>query len=893
MTGMPRSFGLCLLLSALAHAQIPSLAIQHFTLPNGMEVIENVDRRAPIVHLNFRYRVGAKHERPGQNGLAHLFEHLLFQAPDPAGGFGPAAERIGATNVNAGTEEDYTEFYETVPASRLERMLWMESNRFAQFLPHLTQANLDRQRDVVINEKREKVENAAYGRLNQLMLANAFPRGHPYQHDVTGSYADLRALTLDDVRAFYTEHYTPDQVTLAIAGDFDPVQTKQWIAKYFGSMAPGSGLASPPRSVPPLDAPRVVELEDRVRTERIYFYWPTPPMAHHDQAALAFAGYMLADDNSPRNLHLALTDQLSLGVSIERIEFQDASLFCIFVSVAKDAKWPAIESKIASELARLAREGPSPSEMTRARNSLESDQIGELETLAGRAGALQNVRQFYGGIGLWGDWATRYSSVTADDVRAAVGRWLTTPNHLAIHVRPQTAQRDSTPEPDRTQPPPFQPEKPYRPPEVQSAKLPNGLQILVMERHELPKVAVQVRFRVGSLQNPPGKQGLAALTAATAGKGTATRKEKDLNTELADLAAIVSAHADSGSQSIGLVVLRRNLEPAFRLLSDVVRNASFPDYAVDAQKKGWLDEMEKPDAGIDDFAHAAVEAAFGAGHPLGETPMGSPASLRSLTARDARDFHARYWTPDIAAVVFAGDVTLKDAVAMATESLGSWTGAAPPPAVMPPPKPKPGRIFLMDRKGASQTMVVQVVPGIPRDSPDYPALLLADRVFGEMSANRLSENIRQQKGIAYFAASQLWHYPGLGLWVAWSPVQVDRTAVAIREFQKELRGLGGEKPITAVELDQARNSVNRWLPEQYETVWPAAEEAANIWASGLPVTELQTLPQRIAATTLAEVNAAARKYARAGQAFFVLVGDRGKIEPQLHDLGLGPIAVVE
>ena len=309
---MLRRLALAVLLASAAHGQIAELAIEHVTLANGMELLFHIDHKAPIVHLNFRFRVGSKHEKPGQYGLAHLFEHLIYQGRDGIP-ISTAAEQMGATTQSGTTEADFTEFYETVPASRLERMLWMESNHFALFLQNLTQENLDRQREVVINEKREKVENEAYHRVNPLWYEHAFPPGHPYHHDVGGEFSDLRSITLDDVRAFYAEHYTPDQLTLAIVGDFEPAQAKEWVAKYFGSMAPGDGLVTPPRSAPPLAAPKYVRIDERVRSERVHFAWIGPPMAHRDDAALEFAALMLTDDYGPRHLHRVLGDDLSLA----------------------------------------------------------------------------------------------------------------------------------------------------------------------------------------------------------------------------------------------------------------------------------------------------------------------------------------------------------------------------------------------------------------------------------------------------------------------------------------------------------------------------------------------------------------------------------------------------
>src|SRR5215472_10521521 len=187
---MLRRIALALLTVSALHAQ---LAFDHYELPNGVKVILHLDRKTPVVYLNLRWRVGSKNEPPGRSGLAHLLEHLLFQGADPADGFNVRTERLGATEVNASTDLDLTEFHETVPAGRLERMLWMESNRFAGLPKDLTQTALDHQREVVRNERRGNVENASYGQVFPLMLANAFPAGHPYGHDAGGIDEEIRA----------------------------------------------------------------------------------------------------------------------------------------------------------------------------------------------------------------------------------------------------------------------------------------------------------------------------------------------------------------------------------------------------------------------------------------------------------------------------------------------------------------------------------------------------------------------------------------------------------------------------------------------------------------------------------------------------------------------------
>jgi zinc protease len=879
------------LLAGLALAQSADFPLESYTLPNGMEVILHPDRKAPVVRVSFRFRVGSKHEPPGRTGLAHLFEHLLFQRRNGETDFATEAQRIGAADQNGETAEDYTEYYETVPAGRLERILWMESNRFAQLLDNLSPERLENQRAVVMNEGRQKIENEPYGRVDRLIHENALPSGHPYQHDAQGSFADLRAATLEDARAFYAEHYTPEQLTLVIAGDFDTPQAKAWVKQYFASMAPGPGAAGALRSIPALDAPRSLELEDRVRETHAYFVWPAPAQGSRDAAALDALAVLL--NTGDRSLHSVLTDQISLGVSASLSGWQDSSLFRIRVTLVPGASMVEADAKVLAEMQRIAREGPTTEEMDRARNNLEFDQAGNLEDLSGVTRALQDARLYLGSVGRWKEWMGRYTVVTADEVKAAAGRWLTTPNHLSLLVRPQTAQRDETPPPDRTKPPAFAADKLFQAPSVQRAKLPNGLEILVMERHDVPKVAVEVRLKVGSMHAPPEKPAIASLAATVAIRATTTRDRNTIDREMERLA--MTGHADAGTDrmAVGFQALRSQLNPAFRLFADVVRNATYPEEAVEAQKKDWLEALEKPDASLDDYERYALQVAYGAEHPLSATSLSSAASVRSVTAAEVRAFRDRHWKPNLAALSFAGDITLKEAVGLATESFGSWTGTAEVSFAMPPAKRMEGRLFLIDRKGATQTMVAQVAPGIGRNAPDEAALTLASIVLGGGSGSRLNRKIRQQDGIAYFAISQVSQYRGSGLWFTYSKVQTDGTGKAIRELAAELRDLGGAKPITAAELDQAKELLVRNLPFTFAGIWPSAETFARLWSEETPLDIYQTFPEQAQAVTLSKVNEIARKYALADQTFFILIGDREKIEPQLRELGLGSAVALQ
>ena len=206
--------------------QVPELKVEKYTLPNGLTVILHEDHKTPVVAVNVLYKVGSKDEKPGRTGFAHLFEHMMFQGSKnhDTDYFRPL-EKLGA-ELNGTTDEDQTNYYETVPSNALELALWLEADRMGFLLPAMTQEKLDNQRDVVKNERRQTVDNVPYGQAEEVLLEALYPADHPYHHSVIGSMADLSAARLADVAAFFRTYYVPNNAILCVAGDFQPAQAK-------------------------------------------------------------------------------------------------------------------------------------------------------------------------------------------------------------------------------------------------------------------------------------------------------------------------------------------------------------------------------------------------------------------------------------------------------------------------------------------------------------------------------------------------------------------------------------------------------------------------------------------------------------------------------------------
>jgi zinc protease len=613
------------------------------------------------------------------------------------------------------------------------------------------------------------------------------------------------------------------------------------------------------------------------------------------------AARVLTDGLSSRlDKALVYDRQLASDVNGFTVTGEIAGVFVLVATARPGASLTEIERIIGEEIARLAKDGPTPAEVERAKTKQESEFISGLERIGGfggKADVLNQYNTYLGDPGRVDEDLARYRAVSPDSMRRAVAGWLATPNHAIIRFHPEPSQRlTSAPALDRSKVPALGEDRPFTAPTVQTTRLSNGLEVLVVERHDLPKATVTLVTHAGAVADPPAKAGTAHLTIRTIDMGTKTRNALEIEDALGALGTTLTGTAGREGARLEFDVLSRNLSPALAIVADVVQNPTFPEEEVSREKKRQLDAIAQQDRNPNALvARIQPMLAFGASHPYGRPVQGLRSTVEAISRDDLVAFHAARWKPGSTAVIFVGDVTLAQATDLAKQHFGQWTGGAAEAVTIPPASPaQPGRIYLVDRPDSAQTFVAQWLPAPPRKSPDYDALSLVDAVWGGGGfGTRLNLNLREDKGYSYGVFSNFNPQSAGGTWVASGGVQTDKTAPSVAEFDKELKDLAGRRSIDVQELDHARTRRVRGYAQQFESLGRIAGEIANLWTLRLPMTELQREYDATTRVTIEPVLAATRKYVRPEMSAMLLVGDRAKIAGPVRDLKLGEIVVLD
>jgi len=877
-------------------AEAQSCVFHEAQLDNGLKVLTIEDSRAPVVSVQVWYHVGSKDEDPHRQGFAHMFEHMMFRGTDRIGpqDYFKYLQRYGA-QVNGYTKFDVTVYFETLPASQLDLALWLEAERMANL--KINADYFSAEREVVKEEYRMGYLNRPYGKLGKTLFEASF-KVHPYRWTPLGDMDHLNAATVEELVSFWQTYYVPNNATLVVVGDVRHEDLLARAERYFGKVA---RRPDPPKVdviEPPVTEPRRVEMTDRAPSPLLLIAYPAPSARDPHALAMDILTRVLSEGQSSR-LYRQLVQERQWAVKTfaRFYKMEQAGLFIISTTLRPEVDIDEVEQAVLNAVQSLLAKGIRPEEMAKARNQVLAEYVREGETVQGRARQLGYAAVVLGDANRVHEDLTRARTLTADDVLDVAKRVLNEQSRITVVVRPDEQppeleevadkSEDASEEITDLAPPKEMPmgtsPEPVDLPFPSLRQLPNGLHIAVFPDSATPAVTITLNFSVGAKDDPPDQAGVADVMANTLRRGTAKWTGQELAERIDAKAISLSQQVNHDALTLGMWSLSEHVALAAETLAEIVRAPTFPQrevagYVARAAARAAIDE-ETPSI----IASRAHDQALFGQHFRARPASGTSASLKTITREAVKAYHDRLIKPDVATLIFAGDITAEKAFKIATERFGDWQGTAQPSVAKGPPAPTPTRILLIDRPGAvqSELRIGQRVD-LNRTQRDYAAGRLLSQVFGESFSGRLNQALRIKKGLTYGARG-------------YYDVDVDTAALTIRTFTRndkvveaiqaalaEVKRLSGSD-ITESELATARDAIIGGFQMGLETPAQMAKRYWDLMVWGLPETWYTSYLQSIRQVTDPEaLHEVARRTIHPEAFTIVVVGDAEKIGADLQ-----------
>ncbi len=904
-----RAAGLAVLLAttALAPAALPGLAqaaevppikFTSRTLPNGLKVYASLDRSTPNVSVQVWYGVGSKDDPEGRSGFAHLFEHLMFKATRnmPSETFDRMTEDVGGFN-NASTADDFTDYFEVVPANHLERLVWAEADRMSTLV--VDEAVFKSERDVVKEELRQRVLASPYGRLMALYLPQASYTTHPYKRPGIGSIEELDAATVDDVRAFHRTYYRPDNAALIVVGNFDPATLDAWVDRYFGPLKnPDQPLPRVKVKEPPRTKAGVFDgYGPNVPLPALILSWQGAAASDPDAPALKVLDAILSAGKSSRLYNSLVYDKQIAVEAFSNADLpQDPGLFMVGAIMSNGKTIADGEAALLAEVKRLRDAPPTAAELTEAKNELLAGALRSRETIEGRGSAIGYALTVDGDPNAVNTELAALQAVTAADVQRVAAKYLAEDRRMTIRYRPeserpkgetapatppppkQVATYDGpvftlAPEAERVKPPGIgEPIQPVLPKPAERV-LDNGLRVIVARSSDLPLVTADLTVKTGAWADPKGLAGAANMMAGMLTEGTKTRSAQQIASEVESLGASLSSGGGLESSSVTLSAMPDKLPAALSIMADVTQNPAFAAEELDRQREQALDGLRVAYQQPGSVAGFAAAPVIYGGTPFGHAPQGTPESLARMKTTDLATLHAASFRPDNAVLVLTGDISAEQGFELAKVAFGGWRKPAPPlapaPAITPTGKP---RAIAIDIPGTGQASVNVMKPAIARGDPDYYPAMVATTVLGGGYSARLNQEIRIKRGLSYGARASLSTARTTGSFRASAQTKNESAPEVLDLINAELTKLAAA-PAGAEELKARKSVLVGDYGRDLATSGGLADILGNLALYGVPLEEIGRYTAKVEAVDAAQVQAFARRAFDPAQASVVVAGD--------------------
>ena len=904
---------------------------EKYTLENGLDVVFHIDRSDPVVAINLAAHVGSGRETPGRTGFAHLFEHLLFLDSENLGygGLDEMNTRIGGDGTNGFTTNDMTQYFQAVPKDALEKIIWAEADKLGWFINTVSQDVVDNEKQVVKNEKRQRVDNQPYGH-NLFIVAKAlYPEGHPYNWQVIGSLADLDAATLQDVKDFYQRWYVPNNVTVTLSGDFDKAEAKAMVEKYFGEIPRGPDI--PPYDAKPATLEKSLNFyhEDNFATlPQLSLTWPAVEQYHPDAYALdILLSYLTVGKRAPLNEVMIDEDKVTSDVSGFNYTKEIAGELYLFISPNEGEDIDGLMPSLEKAFARFEGTGISQADLDRIKAGIEVDFYGEVQSALGKAIQLAEYNVYTDDPGFYEEDIANIQAVTTQDVMRVYNKYIKDKPSIAVSFTPKgqpelalkgavkanvveekivagegappdfdPAARvltETTPSSfDRSIEPDFGPSYELPRTDIWREAFENGLEVYGLQSDETPLINFSLRLDAGRQYGSAEKPAIAALTADMLEKGTAKKTTAELEDAIKSLGSSISISNGNSGTFVSGTTLKRNFDKTIALVMEMLNEPRWDAEEFALLKSKTLQNITQSEGNPNAIsARENAKLKYTPDNIFHYTSYGPKEKLADITLDDLKAFHSAYFDLSSAKLRIVGDYTPKDVRA----KFGTGSATEPTANRQRPGQAKPiteSKIYFYDVPGAKQSVLRIERPSLTAKDKDYPLAEAINFPLGGIYTSKLMSKLRIEKGYTYGVRSGFNGSGDRGTFSVRSSVRTNVTKESI-ELIRDIIGNYG-KDFTQEELDIMKGALLRNQALKNETLNDKLGMLGDISAFGYADDYRAQNAKAIEAMTLDDFKDLAAKYLRPEAMNYLVVGDAESQAVRLKELGFGdPIMLNE
>ncbi|MDH3528570.1 MAG: insulinase family protein [Acidobacteriota bacterium] len=915
--------------TTVAQESVPTpdfkIEFEKFKLDNGLEVVFHIDRSDPVVAVALTAHVGSAREKTGRTGFAHLFEHLLFLESENLGkgGLDKMSARIGGSGANGSTSRDRTNYFQTVPNDALEKMLWAEADKLGWFINTVTDPVLAKEKQVVKNEKRQSVDNNPYGHNFYVIDKALYPEDHPYNWQVIGSLEDLQNATLADVKEFFRRWYVTNNVTLVVAGDFDPAQAKKWVKKYFDEIKPGQEVMPLKKRAGVAQKTTKLYHEDNFATvPQLTMVWPTAEQYHPDSYPLAvLTQYLSQGKNAPLYKVLVEEKKLTAGVNMFDRASELAGQTYLLVRNFDGKDLDDTHAAVKEAFEKFEAEGISGKDLGRIKAGQETQFYNGLSSVLGKGFQLAQYNIFAGDPGYVETDIKNILAVTTEDVMRVYEKYIKDKNYIATSFVPKSqlplalegstkadvveekivqgaeeevdasikADYERTPSTfDRTKEPPYGTAPEIRTPEIWEATLKRGLRLYGIENSEVPLVDFNIVIEGGQLQDDVGKAGVANFTARMMTQGTKNRTPRELEEAIEQLGASINVSAQTESIRITGNTLARNYDETIALLNEIVLKPRWDEKEFELVKKSIVNQIRQQQANPVAVAQNNFSSlVYSKDDIRSRNILGSIESVESITMKDLKSFYKKNISQSVARMHVVGALGKEEVIQPLNRLSNKWKNRKVRIAEAPSPAPPAqSKVFFYDIPDAKQSVVIIGYPALAESDEDfYPATVANYILGGGGFASQLTQQLREGKGYTYGIFSNFAGSKRGGSFSIFSRVRSNVTLESLQLIKKIVE----EYPdgFTGKDLETTKGFLIKSAARAFETSGAKLNMLEDISTYGWRYDYVKRRESVVRGMTVEKIRELSKKYIDSGRMYWLVVGDAKTQLERMKELGFG------